>query len=466
MASSNSFSRHFNRLKNNGKMMELGATAAKITQGLFKKTHPLKAKWYRIDGVSLPRSSHSLSVVAGRAYLFGGEINPREPVDNDMHIITLPSGSVMSADYRAIPAKPEIAGGEVPEKRVGHAAAVIGERIFVFGGRGGKEMKPLEENGRVWVYNTRVDSWSYLDPMPGTPYPAARSYHSSVAIEKPEPANMKGVKVDNAAEMPRIGTIAEGAQTDEEKGGYGTFFVHAGCPTSGRTNDLWGFDVRSHTWKEFPPGPGKPRGGTAICVSKQRIYRYGGFNGESEEGGQLDVLELALETMNDKSGLGESGVTTKGGWNSLNFSEESMKFPGNRSVAGLHTINTGMGREYLVLMLGERDPSNDGHNAAGKFWGDVWSFQAPPQGLTGASVKDATWQALGKETGEGLWSEMLVSDAEGKEGDNVRDLVPSERGWFASSSLGDLDASSIIMWGGLNGKNEREDNGWILTIDK
>jgi len=383
-----------------------------------------------------------------------------------MHIVILPSGTVTSADYKAVPAKPDSAGGEVPEKRVGHTAAVIGERIFVFGGRGGKEMKPLEENGRVWIYNTRTDTWSFLDPVQGTPYPAARSYHSSVAIEKPEPVkHAKERKVDQARETPRPGVVAEGAMTDAQSGGHGTFFVHAGCPVSGRTNDLWGFDVPSRTWKEYPTAPGKPRGGAAICVSKQRIYRYGGFDGESEVGGQLDILELRLDTFNDVSGKGEASVVAKGKWETLNFAEENMPFPGNRSVAGLHSVNTGMGREYLVLLLGEREPSSDGHNEAGKFWGDVWAFMCPPLGMTGASFKDATWQALGRETGEGLWSAVNVSDAEGVEGEDVRNLVPTERGWFASSTMGDVDVGSVVLWGGLNGKNEREDNGWILKVD-
>jgi len=446
-------------------MTTLVAAAGKAVHGLFQPTQPLKAKWQRIDSPPLPRSSHSLSVVAGRAYIFGGEITPREPVDNDMHIITLPSGTVTSADYQSIPAKPETAGGEVPQKRVGHTAAVIGERIFVFGGRGGKDMKPLIENGRVWIYDTRSDAWTYLDPMPGTPFPEARSYHSSVAIEKPQPPNMKSVAVDNATEEPKAGTIAEGAQTDEGKGGHGTLFIHAGCPVSGRTGDLWGFDVASRTWKEFPTAPGKPRGGTSITISKQRIYRYGGFNGTGEEGGKIDILELALETFNDKGGSGELGIAAKGTWETLDFEEESMKFPGPRSVAGFQTITTGMGREYLILLLGERDPSSQGHDGAGKFWSDVWAFQAPPLGMTGASLKDATWEALGRETGEGLWSQIAVSDSEGVEGDDVRKLVPGERGWFASSALGDVDVSGVVLWGGLNGKNEREDNGWILSIE-
>jgi hypothetical protein len=444
--------------------MEMGSSAAAAVRGIFQNQRPLQAKWHRIDSLPLPRSSHSLSVIKGRAYIFGGEINPREPVDNDMHIITLPSGSVSSADYRSIPAKPDTGSGAVPEKRVGHTAAVIGERIFIFGGRGGKDMKPLEEKGRLWIYNTRTSTWSYIDPVPGTPYPAARSYHSSVAIEKPAAPVRGSVPVDQALEEPKIGAIAEGAKADEETGGFGTFFVHAGCPVSGRANDLWAFDVRSRTWREFPKAPGNPRGGTSLTVSKQRIFRYGGFNGTGEEGGQLDSLELALTTFNDKGGASEASVTAKGDWQTLNFKEENMTCPPNRSVAGFQTITTGMGREYLVLMLGERDPSSQGHDGAGKFWGDVWAFQAPPQGMTAASFKDAAWQALGQETGEGLWSRVEVADAEGTEGEDVRKLIPSERGWFASSNLGDLDVSGIILWGGLNGKNEREDNGWILTV--
>lgn len=460
-------------------MMEIASTGAAIVHGLLQSTHPTKAKWHRIAAPPLPRSSHSLSVVNGRAYIFGGEITPREPVDNDMHVIVLPSGTVTEADYKTIPAKSSSkVDGEalVPEKRVGHTAAVIGERIFVFGGRGGKDMKPLEEKGRVWIFDTKTDTWSFLDPLPGTPYPAARSYHASVALDKPEPGSATKSKLNPGAEEPPPGSIAANAKSDDEAG-YGTLFIHAGCPTSGRTNDLWGFDVRSRTWKEFPSAPGKPRGGTALAVSKSKIYRYGGFNGEGEEGGQVDFLELAVDTFADLSGegQGEVALASKGGWDSLVYeSDENLaepgktggnrRAPGNRSVAGLHRITTGMGREYLVLLLGERDPSSMGHEGAGKFWSDVWVFQVPPQGMTGASFKDATWEALGRETGEALWSEVYAADAEGVEGDDVRRLTPGERGWFASSAMGDLDESAVILWGGLNGRNEREDNGWILRF--
>lgn len=446
-------------------MMEMVSNAAATIHGIFQNTHQLKGQWQRIDCPPLPRSSHSLSVVSGRAYIFGGEVNPREPVDNDMHIITLPAApETTQADYRAIPARPQAPNSYVPERRVGHSAAVIGDRIFVFGGRGGKEMKPLEENGRVWIYNTRTDSWTYLDPMPGTPYPAPRSYHSSVAMEKPEP-KLQSMQTENVLDDTQIGKTAEEAQTVGQTGGHGTFFVHAGCPPSGRTNDLWAFDVMSRTWKEYPAAPGKPRGGTSIAISKNRIYRYGGFNGVGEEGGKLDILELQLTTFSGVNSSSEVSVSARGDWETLDFTEEDMQHPGNRSVAGLQTINTGRGREYLILFLGERDPSSQGHDGAGKFWGDVWAFQGPPQGMSAASFDHATRQALGKETGEGLWTRIEVADAEGVEGEDLKQLIPGERGWFGSSNMGDLDVSAVVLWGGLNGLNERTNDGWILRLE-
>lgn len=404
---------------------------------LLTTSPPPKAKWQPINlSPPLPRSSHTISIISGRGYIFGGEISPRQPVDNDMHIITLPSSGVTTSDYKSLSAKPSNTNGEVPEMRVGHTATVIGQRIFVFGGRGGKEMRPLEENGRVWVYDTRLDVWDFLDPSPDTKFPAARSYHAMAAIDKPIPSGVDPVRGE----------------------GYGTLFIHAGCPASGRLNDLWAFDIASRTWKELPSAPGKPRGGTSLCAAKNRLYRFGGFNGETEEGGQVDYIELAKDTFDDTSGKEDVDIFAKyGKWESFVFTEEAMTCPEDRSVAGLQLITTGMGREYLVLVFGEGHPSSQGHDGAGKFFNDVWTFQVPPLGMTAASFKDAALQALGKETGEAKWSRVSVEAAESGE-------VPQARGWFASASMGDSDEASIVLWGGLNDENQRMGDGWILMF--
>ena len=51
-----------------------------------------KADWKCVQKAPvLQRSSHTLSISSGsfQAYVFGGELNPREPRDNDVHVIDL-----------------------------------------------------------------------------------------------------------------------------------------------------------------------------------------------------------------------------------------------------------------------------------------------------------------------------------------------------------------------------------------
>ncbi|TDZ58572.1 Nitrile-specifier protein 5 [Colletotrichum sidae] len=517
---------------------------------------PMKGTWEKIDVPPLARSSHTINVVNGSAYVFGGEVNPREPVDNDVHIIRLPYNSA-GADYykiksaptkqysapaeknvpeptveqsvdqkeqllddvslaspspenddenslaisgeetgiakdkgKAIAAPESSALGHVPSPRVGHASAVIGSRIFVFGGRGGPDMTPLEEAGRVWVFDTRTNTWSFLDPVPpapgvlNLPMPSPRSYHSAAATDRPrdfapkQPRRGQSWRAwaqGDSAEVgipqaPIVGHLAANA-VDEEDQGYGTFFVHGGCLASGeRTNDLWAFDVRSRVWSQLPSAPGPARGGAAICVSKSRLFRFGGFDGKGELGGQLDFIHLEMDTFDDGVSKGEIAVHGRGGWQSIvqgaDSGEQEIKliaeqaWPGNRSVAGLEAVTVGGGREYLLLIMGEREPSADGHAGAGAMWDDVWAFQVPPLGMSAASLRDAMWQAVGRQTGEGKWSRLTLEPYD----DDNDDGEPAPRGWFAVAPMADVEESGVVVWGGLGSDNKRLRDGWILRL--
>ncbi|KAL1867548.1 hypothetical protein VTK73DRAFT_4100 [Phialemonium thermophilum] len=526
----------------------------------------LKGTWERISVPPLPRSSHSIDVVAGTAYIFGGELNPRQPVDNDVHAVTLPVSSA-PADYYAIKARSEntasgiaregkaAEGDDVPAPRVGHATAVLGSRIFLFGGRGGPDMQPLEERGRVWIFDTRTHVWSHLDPaLPAVPpgtlagdegeptprYPEARSYHAATATDKPSTSGgssghrrkmsslgdgapikplsrseswrqwvMGDADEIGTPQHPIVGNVAANA-TDPDSEGFGTFIIHGGCLANGRASDTWAFDVRSRVWKELPRAPGKARGGTAICISKSRLYRFGGFNGESEEGGQLDMLDLGVDTFDDQRvNDGEVVLTARGPWRSLvqfrdiDYSAsgddettpeaeaaaaaaaaagtadanaatpltQTMQAPGDvwpgpRSVAALEALNVGGGREYLVLALGERQPSNAGHAAAGLFWDDVWVFQVPPKGMSAASVRDAVLQAVGKDSGEGRWVKVNVRPyGDGTDIEDPSAAGPGPRGWIASAAVGDVEENALVIWGGLDATNNRLGDGWILRLD-
>ncbi|KAH0492288.1 hypothetical protein TgHK011_007248 [Trichoderma gracile] len=520
------------------------------------RRHPhqegMRGTWERIDLPPVPRSSHSLDIVSGCAYIFGGESNSHEPADNDMVVVRLPFSSA-GADYFKIPAKPDTTIsapaptqdkgkkegsdeaarakakaedlgeepsekesdddfedaeeaakptaadkgkgramddrlGQVPPPRVGHATAVIGSRIFLFGGRGGPDMKPLDEGGRVWVFDTRTRLWTYLDPVPAVkggsiiPHPAPRCYHSATATDRPrdfapppptKPKSWQEWALGDTSKTgipqdPIVGNVAESA-VDEETNGYGTFFVHAGCLASGdRTSDLWAFDVHSRMWTELPAAPGPARSGTSICISKSRIFRFGGFDGQNELGGQIDFLNLEVEIFDDRVTRGEVAVRARGGWQSILEdvpeassreipSENVQAWPAPRSVSSLEAITFGGGTEYLVLTMGEASPGTEGH--AGKSHNDVWVFQVPPVGMTAASFTAAMFSAVGRKTGEGKWTKVTM----GPYDDEVLEM-PRGRGWLASAPMSDLEETGIVIWGGLDDNNRRRGEGWILRL--
>ncbi|CAF9924786.1 MAG: hypothetical protein GOMPHAMPRED_003708 [Gomphillus americanus] len=406
------------------------------TVAMAQSTLPISAIWTKVSPVELPRSSHSVCVITGRAYIFGGEIEPRNPVDNDMHVVTLPSGTA-EGDYRKIVAR----GDSVPDSRVGHTGVSIGNKVYIFGGRGGPNMKALEEKGRVWCFDTISNEWSALDPADGSQYPEARSFHSSTATEHPLPrATEYGTKLEDH---------------------YGTILIHGGCLAQGRTADIWSFDVKARFWSKLPDAPGPARGGTALAISRSRLYRFGGFDGEKEIGGQIDFIDLAKDVFDDKGGRGEYSVTLKSGkWDSISIPPGHGPEP--RSVAGLHPITTGQGRNYLVLVLGEKTPSSSGHESAGEFFDDVWAFQVRPDGNTGASWKDAVRMLVGAKSSEDTWAQVKIPEASMEQGLHPS---PGPRGWIASAGCGDVDAESILVWGGINGDNKRLADGWMLTFN-
>ena len=191
-----------------------------------------------------------------------------------------------------------------------------------------------------------------------------------------------------------------------------------------------------------------------MTYATDHLYRFGGFDGENELGGQIDMLRISVAERQDMKG---ERIGHEGSWISVDAS-----LAGNRSVTGLHPVTTGQGRNYLLLLLGESDPSSSGHDAAGQFWDDVWSFQLQPENMTAASLKDATRRLVGAKTGEYSWAEVDIPEASKTEGELDH---PGGRGWFASAQGHDIGTETVVLWGGVSANNERAGDGWILTIN-
>lgn len=268
--------------------------------------------------------------------------------------------------------------GTSPPPRVGSASATIEDKIFLFSGRGGESMTPIEELGSFWVFDTTHSSWSLLGPANASdPFPPPRSYHC--------------------------------ATSDSSK----QIFVHAGCPTTGRLADLWSFNVETRVWTQHAEAPAPPRGGSSIAFSRGKLYRMNGFDGKKEQGGTVDVYSLESDT-----------------WDFNAFTADGESGPAARSVGALLPV-TIQGKHMLVTLFGEGDPSSLGHAGAGKMFGDVWAYDTDLE----------TWHIV--------------------ETESSTHQQPPPRGWFGATLV---DASTIVVCGGLAESNERLQDCWLLKF--
>lgn len=269
------------------------------------------------------------------------------------------------------------APSQSPSPRVGTATTTLKNKFYLFSGRGGVAMAPIEEQGALWEYDPTTTTWTLLSPSgpKAEVFPAARSYHCTASD------------------------------------GQDTVYLHAGCPVKGRLSDLWAFSVSRKEWTELAPAPDPPRGGTSIAFSGGKLYRMNGFDGQTEQGGNVDVYSP------------ESNA-----WVSFAFAADGKEGPAPRSVGALLPVTVD-GRAHLVTLFGERDPSSLGHQGAGKMLSDVWAFD----------VEGKTWTEV---------------DGQGVE-------VPASRGWFDADVLG---AKTVIVQGGLGESNNRLGDVWSLEF--
>lgn len=241
-------------------------------------------------------------------------------------------------------------------------------------------MAPLEEGGKLWVFDQARLRWGSVEPaaVGGGEVPDGRSYH---------------------------------AMTSD---GRDLIYLHAGCPVSGRLADLWSFALRERLWRRLANAPAPARGGASIAFLDGKVWRMNGFDGEREQGFALDVYE-----------------PEKDSWTTRTWGEGDGPSP--RSVCTLLPVKVG-GREMLVTLFGESDPSNAGHMGAGKMLSDVWAYD----------VAAERW-------------ERVEAPVEGA------GEPPAPRGWFAAEVLPGK-GSQVVVQGGLAEDNERLGDVWVLTF--
>lgn len=338
-----------------------------------KPINTLKGSWKRLlNDERLRRSSQVLSVVDSNVCIFGGEVKPREPIDDKVDVFPLKSNATNLETKSA---------SSAPSPRVGSASAVLNGKMHLFSGRGGVDMAPIEEQGAMWCYDPASSSWTKITPADSSaPYPPARSYHCSTSDGKE------------------------------------TFFLHAGCPAKGRLSDLWMFNINSCTWTQAPDAPGSQRGGASIAYHDGKLYRMNGFDGNTEQGGSIDIFDIANNT-----------------WSTDTFEADGYNGPQARSVCVLLPVRLAR-KDKLLTLFGEHDPSSLGHAGAGKMLGDVWIYD----------ITEKWWTQLQPEGSDG---------------------VPDPRGWFDADVVkAESGNDSIVIHGGLGENNERLTDLWQLVF--
>ncbi|KAK0964148.1 hypothetical protein LTS01_018949 [Friedmanniomyces endolithicus] len=210
----------------------------------------MKATWTAVNSSEqLQRSSHNVAVIDSSVYVFGGELKPRQPRDDDIFVIPIKHQDGKDTTVAKVTTSTEESR---PSPRVGSAVAKLGTKLYFFSGRGGEAMAPVKEQGALWIFDTSKSDWKLESPSADQAYPEARSYHAMTC--------------------------------DGEK----TIYVHAGYPEKGRLADLWAYDTHAKTWKEHAGAPGTSRGGPSIAFAEGKLWRMNGFDGEKEVGGSVD----------------------------------------------------------------------------------------------------------------------------------------------------------------------------------
>ncbi|KAH9115399.1 hypothetical protein LEN26_010864 [Aphanomyces euteiches] len=217
-----------------------------------------------------PRYNHSATLVGNKMFVFGGK-GGKGTLFRDMHYLDLESWHWYSVTWTT----------ESPSERFGHADVAVGTKIVISGGWDGSS-KTFKD---LWVFDT--ESFAWIKPkVTGTP-PPPRQGHKMALLDD--------------------GRILV----------FGGYALKASGDLSGEYfNDVYALDTETMIWSrprttgDFPLGTF----GHTICVDSFKVYVVGGWSGTERSPiamGDKAVNETAKALAREQSLRSGDNVSAK-----------------------------------------------------------------------------------------------------------------------------------------------------------
>ncbi|KAH7185008.1 uncharacterized protein B0J16DRAFT_371877 [Fusarium flagelliforme] len=397
--------------------LEVGAaaTVAKPTQPLEAVLSQIASTPEKDNSLSLARSHHTVTVIDGKAYIFGGKKDDGKLCNNDIHGVAILGEQRVEGDseYACYPAVGD--EGHIPPPRVNHAACARRNTMIVFGGQNA-EGHAADDEFTLWEWEPTAVRWAAIDAAGKAP----QSRHSHQIFYN--------AKKDN-------------------------LILHGGYENDQPSTGTWLFDFTTRLWHVLPDAPAAP---LASQFVEGTLYS---ISAESDIHGSIHYIKPGSIQDESLDQLPE--------WTTVDFPSNPI-VPGPRPRVGsaLIPVTTGLGRRYLLYLLGSRQDAeiastDKAYTEDHPFYSDMWTLQLPSDGYSATRVKDAIRGAIpGVESGAFSWHELEIAPAEmTQESGKVH---PGPRGFFGADTC--LNGKGILMWGGVNAKGETEADGWLLKV--
>jgi len=196
-----------------------------------------------------PRGGHSAVAVESNIVLFGGHAyNGKFEYYNDTHIFDCITNTWHSVKC----------SGVLPQPRYGHSVTVVGNRMFMFGGKG---------EGTIFrdIHFLDLDEWAWVPVSSTASGPSPRLNHASVLVGR-------------------------------------KLVVHGGWDGKKRClSDIWVFDTDSFTWMSPTTAglaPSARYGHSLQLLNDGRIMLFGGM---SVKDGEVPTYHNDLRELNTES---------------------------------------------------------------------------------------------------------------------------------------------------------------------